>query len=132
MNDLKAKILELRKSKVEANRRTCIGLLETFLATNPGDVEAWYAKAGCHDFLGEEQAALPCYHKVYAIGWRELPEKDQPSFFVGYGSTLRNNLAFDESSDRLAESIQHFPNYPALKVFQALSLYSQAKVCGPV
>ena len=118
-------INRLRHSKIEADRRHCISLLEAHLAKNSNDVEAWYNKACCHDFLGEEKEAEPCYRKCFELGWQGLPPEEHKSFFVGYGSTLRNNLKYDESVQVLEEGIRHFPNFPALKVFLAFTFYSQ-------
>lgn len=117
-------IKTLRNSKSEDDRRKCLELLEEFLKANPNDTEAWYDKAGCHDFLGEELAAEPCYRKAYELGWQSLPAEEQPSFFVGFGSTLRNNLKFEESIAVFKKGIEAFPNYPALKVFLAFSAFS--------
>lgn len=114
----------LRHSKDEADRRKAIELLTAYLAQDSSSPEAWYAKAGCHDFLGEEKDAEPCYQRVYDLGWQRLAEPEQKSFLVGYGSTLRNNLKFEESARVLNEGISHFPDYPAFKAFLALTYYS--------
>ncbi|WP_323156663.1 hypothetical protein, partial [Pseudomonas oryzihabitans] len=83
------KIQQLKKSKSEDDRKACIPLLQEYLATNPVDAISWYDLAGCFDFCGFEKEAESCYWKTYEIGWRLLPEAVQPSFFVGFGSTLR-------------------------------------------
>jgi len=127
MSDCKAKILALRRSKSEEERRACIGLLSDYLTQNPQDAEAWYDKAGCHDFLGEEKEAEPCYRKTYELGWQNLPAGEQKSFFVGFGSTLRNNLKYGESISVLKEGIKRFPDYAPLKVFLAFSFYSDGQ-----
>lgn len=114
----------LRHSKDENDRKKAIELLEDYLEENPKSAEAWYAKAGCHDFIGEEKEAEPCYQQVYNIGWKNLSIYEQKSFFVGFGSTLRNNLQFEKSAQVLKEAIGHFPDYPALKAFLAFTYYS--------
>jgi ribosomal-protein-alanine N-acetyltransferase len=121
---MKEQIETLRRSKSEADRRKCISLLSTYLESHPEDAKAWYDKASCHDFLGEEREAEPCYRQCFEIGWRQLPKEEQRSFFVGFGSTLRNNLNFSESISVLKSAAQAFPDYPALKIFLALSYYS--------
>ncbi len=83
--------------------------------------------AGCFDFCGFENEAEPCYWKTYELGWQQLPEHEQPGFFVGFGSTLRNNLKYKESEKILLEAIIYFPNYPALKAFLSFTLYSECK-----
>ena len=87
----------------------------------------WYARACEYDRSGLEKKAEPCYSKVYELGWRLLPVKERPGFFLGFGSTLRNNRKFKRSAEILAEGVKHFPHYPALKVFLALTLHSSGK-----
>ena len=124
---MKTKINILKKSKNEDDRRACIALLANYLGNHKDDAEAWYDKACCHDYLGEEMEAEPCYEWAYKIGWRDLPQEEQFSLFLGYGSTLRNNLKFEKSVEILREGISAFPDAPVLKVFLALSFYSLHK-----
>jgi len=91
------------------------------------DVRQWYARACEYDRAGFEKKAEPCYSKVYELGWRLLPEKERSGFFVGFGSTLRNNRNFKRSADILTEGVRHFPHYPALNIFLALTLRSSGK-----
>ena len=125
--ELKNKIEQLKDSKSEEDRKSCIPLLQEYLATVPNDATSWYDLACCYDFCGFEKEAEPCYWKTYEIGWKQLPETEQYSFFVGFGSTLRNNLKFADSEKVLRDAIIHFPKYPALKVFLAFTLYSIGK-----
>ena len=122
---MNSEIKKLRTSKNENDRKQALVLLSTYLLENPNDPEAWYDKAGCHDFLGEETEAEPCYQKAYDLGWRKLPVGEQRSFFVGFGSTLRNSLKFEKSREILEEGIRNLPEHPALKVFLAFTFYSQ-------
>lgn len=122
-----AQINELKNSKSEEDRKKCISLLQEYLQSNPQDAVAWYDLAGCYDFCGFEKEAQPCYQKTYKLGWKALPDKEQPVFFVGFGSTLRNNLDFLNSEKVLRDGIVSFPNYPALKVFLSFTLHSQGK-----
>lgn len=125
--ELVQKINKLKDSKSEEDRKICIPLLQEFLKENPNDPVAWYDLAGCFDFCGFEKEAEPCYWKTYEIGWQKLPISEQAGFFVGFGSTLRNNLKFSESERVLKDAIVHFPTYPALKCFLAFTLYSDGK-----
>ncbi|MFN8369565.1 MAG: tetratricopeptide repeat protein [Bacteriovoracaceae bacterium] len=122
---MKEQFKELSFSNNETDRKKCITLLEKYLLTKPNDIEAWYDKAGCHDFIGEEKTAELCYQKCYELGWIQLSTLEQKSFFVGYGSTLRNNSKYDESIRILDEGIKNFPDYPALQVFLSLAYYSK-------
>lgn len=115
---------ELKRSKNEADRRECIAFLQEHLAKSPEDAAAWYDKACCHDFLGEEKEAEPCYRKCFNLGWKKLPEDEQQSFFIGFGSTLRNNLKYEEAISVLSEAVRIFPQSPTLKVFLAFAYYS--------
>jgi tetratricopeptide (TPR) repeat protein len=131
---MKERIEILRRSKLESDRRQCIALLAKYIENDPGDAKAWYDKAGCHDFLGEEREAEPCYRKCFELGWQQLPKEEQASFFVGFGSTLRNNLKFAESISVLKRAAEIFPSNAALKVFLALSYYSnrEDRACAEV
>jgi|JI10StandDraft_1071094.scaffolds.fasta_scaffold328306_1 ribosomal-protein-alanine N-acetyltransferase len=117
----------LKKSKSEEDRRKCVPLLQEHLKTNPKDATAWYDLACCFDFLGQELDAEPCYQKTLEIGYQQLPATEQTSFFVGFGSTLRNNFKFKESTEVFEQGNKAFPKYPALKVFAAFTLYTQGK-----
>jgi len=127
MDSLKEKIERLKDSKSEEDRKQCIPLLKEYLSNSPNDAQAWYDLAGCYDFIGDELLAEPCYKKTYLLGVDKIPEVERAGFFVGYGSTLRNNLKFSESSDVLKSSLQVFPKYPALDIFLAFTLYSEGK-----
>ena len=87
----------------------------------------WYERASEYDRTGFEKKAEPCYSKVYELGWRKLPKKEWPGFFVGFGSTLRNNRKYRKSAEILTEGVKNFPRYPALKFFLALTLYSRGE-----
>lgn len=117
----------LKDSKSEDDRRQCIPLLKKYLEQNSQDAVAWYDLAGCHDFIGEEKEAEPCYQKTFDLGYEKLPLNEQPGFFLGFGSTLRNNGKFEESKNIFKKAIAAFPDYPALKVFLAFTLYSMGE-----
>jgi len=127
MNSQKELIDQLKDSSSEEDRKKCIPLLQEYLKEHSQDAVAWYELACCFDFLGFEKEAEPCYGKTYELGWQQLPATEQAGFFVGFGSTLRNNLDFVRSEKILTDAIVHFPNYPALKVFLAFTLHSQGK-----
>lgn len=120
-------IASLRKSKLKTDREMCVQLLNEYLLQNPNDAEACYDLAGCLDFLGLELEAEPNYKKAYAFGLDGLPKEKHVSFYVGYGSTLRNNNKLEESEAILREGIYKFPSYLPLNVFLALTLFSKGK-----
>lgn len=111
------------EARTSAAKKALIPLLEEYLEGNPWDIRAWYRLACSNDFLGRERAAEPCYEKVYKA-WRELPIKERPGFFVGYGSTLRNNKKLPKSAKVLRDGVKRFPANPELRIFLALTLYS--------
>jgi ribosomal-protein-alanine N-acetyltransferase len=127
VTDLKNEIDALKDSKSADDRKKCIPLLQKFLEQNPNDAQAWYDLAGCFDFTGDEKSAEPCYKKTYELGVGQIPVSEQSGFFVGYGSTLRNNFKFAESNQVLRSGLEVFPQYPALDIFLALTLYSEGK-----
>jgi tetratricopeptide (TPR) repeat protein len=121
---LKELIKTLRFSKLEDDRRECIRLIGEYLQDHDDDVEAWFSLAICLDFLGYEEEAELNYRKVDTLGAEKLPIEHQASFYLGYGSTLRNNGQLEESKDILEEGVLKFADQPALKVFLALTLHS--------
>lgn len=129
MKELAGTIARLSAVKTEAAKRRLIPLLKEWLAARAGDIPAWYRLACCYDFLGREKLAEPCYARVYR-NWRALPAAERPGFFVGYGSTLRNNGRLALSAAVLERGVKNFPDYPALKAFLALSLYSRRDFRG--
>ena len=126
MQTLNTEIEKLKELKTEGSRKKLIHLLRERLAANNNDTSAWYDLACCYDSLGCEKEAEPCYAQVYKR-WRTLPKKERPGFFVGFGSTLRNNIKLARSEAVLKEGVRHFPDYLALKVFLALTFYTGKK-----
>jgi [ribosomal protein S5]-alanine N-acetyltransferase len=127
LENTKEKINILKNSKSEDERRQCIPLLKEYLSKSQDDAEAWYDLAGCYDFIGDEVSAEPCYKKTYELGVDKISAEERARFFVGFGSTLRNNLKFGESSQVLKSSLETFPKYPALDIFLAFTIYSDGK-----
>jgi len=120
-------IASLRQSKDDKDREVCITLLRDGLKSHPSDIQACYDLACCYDFLGRELEAEPCYQTVYELGPTLLPSTEQPGFYLGYGSTLRNNVKLDLSTKILLEGIEKFPGHSALKVFLGFTFYSAGK-----
>lgn len=127
MDSLKEQIEKLKALNSEEDKKKCISLLKEHLSHNPNDAQAWYDLASCYDFIGEELLSESCYQKTYQLGIDKIPESKRAGFFVGYGSTLRKNLKFSESSDVLKSGLQLFSNFPALDIFLAFTLYSEGK-----
>ena len=88
---------------------------------DPDDVEAQIAAAYAHDRRGDERGAIRYYDRAWALG---VPEEKRKGFLVGFGSTLRNVGRADEAVAILAEAVQQYPDYPALRAFLALALHS--------
>src|SRR5687768_17378574 len=101
--DKNTEITLLLNSKAPADKQKCIPLLQQYLGENPSDAEAYYDLAGCFDTLGLEVEAEESYLRAYELGPSLLPETKRPHFYVGYGSTLRNNRKLDESLKVLEE-----------------------------
>lgn len=120
-------IEKLKTSRSEDDRKRCIPLLQEYLQGQPQDAVAWYDLACCYDFCGDEKKAEPCYQKTYELGWQQLPAAEQAGFFVGFGSTLRNNLDFAKSEKILREGILQFPEQAALKVFLSFTLHTEGR-----
>lgn len=120
-------IEDLIISKQENDRKNCIPLLTGHLEKSPGDVDSWYDLACCYDFMGKEIDAEPNYLKVYELGPDRLSPRNQLGYYVGYGSTLRNNKKYGESEKILRQGIEKFPRHAALKIFLGFTLHSNGE-----
>ncbi len=115
---------QLLSSREESDRKQCIALLNEHLKVNSKDAKSWYDLACCHDFLGQEVEAEPAYRAALSSGLETLSVGDQKGFYVGFGSTLRNNKNFGESLAILRAGVGKFPAYIALRFFLGLTLQS--------
>jgi tetratricopeptide (TPR) repeat protein len=61
---------------------------------------------------------------IYSTDIENLSVEDQKGFYVGFGSTLRNNKKLEESLDLLKQGIKKFPEYLPLRVFLGFTLHS--------
>jgi tetratricopeptide (TPR) repeat protein len=87
----------------------------------PDEALVFYELASAHDRADDEAGALPHYRRALELG---LSDQERKGAMLGMGSTLRNLSQYEESVRVLSEAISEFPDYAALKVFLALSLYS--------
>ncbi|MBC7811000.1 MAG: tetratricopeptide repeat protein, partial [Burkholderiales bacterium] len=96
-------------------------MFEALGAEYPDEALIFYERASAHDRAEDEAGALPHYRRALELG---LHEEERKGALLGMGSTLRNLGQHEESVRVLSEAVSEFPNYPALRVFLALSLYS--------
>ncbi|HAH11477.1 MAG TPA: hypothetical protein DCL54_18600 [Alphaproteobacteria bacterium] len=89
-------------------------------AVHPHDAYAQYLVGSAYDSCGREALAIVHYEKVFGLGIANLPEVRRPELYVQTGSTLRNLRRFGEARKILAEGMNHYPDYQALRVFAAL------------
>ncbi|MBS4201665.1 tetratricopeptide repeat protein [Bacillus sp. FJAT-49732] len=110
--------IELRNSgkHVEANE-LLVGLAGKF----PNDAEVQYHCAWSFDVLGKEAEAVPYYESALKLG---LNDSDAKGAYVGLGSTYRTLGEYEKARKVLEEGITRYPDYLALRVFQAITLYN--------
>lgn len=111
------------RKKVQGGLR----MLRLHTKENPTDAVAWYEYACAEDGFGTESKALLAYERVLKIGANTLPLKEQPGFYLGMGSTLRNLRKFVEANKILRMGIKRHPRFRALYLFIALNDYSRNK-----
>ncbi|MCJ8008718.1 tetratricopeptide repeat protein [Lederbergia wuyishanensis] len=110
--------IELRNSgsHLEANE-LLVRLAEKF-STN-ADVQ--YHCAWSFDVLGKEAEAVPYYELALKLG---LNDSDAKGAFLGLGSTYRTLGEYEKAGRVLEEGINRYPDFLALRVFQAMTLYN--------
>jgi len=101
-----------------------IAYFQRLTAEHPGDPRLAFALGGAFDFAGREAEAMPPYLRARQLG---LSGDDVPRWYVQVGSTLRNLNQTKEAVDLLAEGAAHFPDDAAIRIFQALALFSDGR-----
>ena len=120
-DDQLAEAIELREAgELEHARR----LLLQLRAAHPGDARVAVQTAWVHDSMGLEEEAVAHYRAALT---GELPDEELRGAYLGLGSTYRALGLDDESERTLREGIERFPNFQALRVFHALTLYNRGE-----
>jgi predicted Zn-dependent protease len=88
---------------------------------HPDDPQIAVQAAWVHDSLGFEEEAVEHYRAAIA---GELPDADLRSALLGLGSTYRALGRDAESDETFREGIERFPDFVALRVFRAMTLYN--------
>jgi predicted Zn-dependent protease len=113
-----AEAVQLRESgDLERAREQLLGLRAEF----PEDAQVAVQTAWVHDSIGYEAEAVEHYEAAIA---GELSDDELRGALLGLGSTYRT-LGRDGDSDRiLRQGIERFPDFKALRVFHAMTLYN--------
>ena len=110
--------IQLRKDE---HYEEALVALQALRAKSPNDPVLNYQCAWTCDAQGKEGAAVPYYEAALANG---LTGEDRRSALLGLGSTFRCLGKYDRSLQVLEDGIRQFPEYRALRVFHALTLYN--------
>ena len=93
-------------------------------ATHPDNARVLYEVGGAYDTAGQEDLARSFYEQALAA----VLEGDLlRRCYLQYGSTLRNLGEHDASLQVFARAREAFPESPALKVFEAISLHAAGR-----
>ncbi|MGE7918045.1 tetratricopeptide repeat protein [Viridibacillus sp. NPDC093762] len=90
----------------------------------PEDGLVNYQTAWSLDVLGLENEAIPYYEKAILLG---LNNQDEPNAYLGLGSTYRTIGEYQKSEKVLQEGITKYPDFKALQVFYAMTLFNLKK-----
>ena len=101
--------------------------LKLYLEKNDHNTLMWLALAYEYDSNDYEKEAEKAYQIVWERRLEGIPKEQFSSFYLSFGSTLRNNLKFEESCEILKKGCDLFPKDAPLKGFYALSLYSHGE-----
>jgi predicted Zn-dependent protease len=95
-------------------------LLLSLRSEQPDDATIAALAAWTHDSLGLEAEAV-AHYRAAAAG--DLPEADRRAVMLGFASTLRVLGRDEEAGQVFAAAVEQFPDFPALRVFQAMHFY---------
>lgn len=112
------KAIELRKEgKLKESNEILVNLVNKY----PNDPIINFQCAWSYDALGLERKAVEYYKKAISIG---LPDEELQYAYLGLGSSYRILGQYKESKEMLEEGLSKFPEYKAMKVFYAMTLYN--------
>lgn len=103
------------------NMQPTIDALLLIHASHPGNPRVLYEVGGAYDTAGQEETAQGFYEKALASG---LEDDLLRRCYVQYGSTLRNVGQYEKSRGVFAAARKKFPESPALRVFEAITLHA--------
>lgn len=124
MDDIAEAIERGEALEREGKPEEAIAYFEDLMARHPENADVVFAYAGALDFAGREVDAVAPYRRARELG---LSDDQLPRWYVQFGSTLRNNQAFDEAVAVLEEGRRRFPEDAAIACFLALALHSAGK-----
>jgi len=115
------KVLQLREKNL---LRDSNQLMMDIHRDYPEDGLVNYQTAWSLDVLGLENEAIPYYEKAILLG---LNNQDEPNAYLGLGSTYRTIGEYQKSEKVFQEGITKYPNFKALQVFYAMTLFNLKK-----
>jgi predicted Zn-dependent protease len=96
-------------------------LLLELRSEDPADARVAVQTAWVHDSLGFEEEVVELDGAAIA---GDLPDEELRAALLGLGSTYRALGRDAESDETLRRGIERFPDFRALRVFHALTLYN--------
>lgn len=114
-------LLAARRLRQSGDHAAARDLLAALAAQRPDDAQAHYEAACVHDFLGQEQAAVPYYQAAIRLG---LAGEDLRGAYLGLGSTYRALGQYAEAEATLSDGLERFPGAVELQAFLAMARYN--------
>lgn len=96
-------------------------LLLELRSESPDDARIAVQTAWVHDSMGFEEEAVAHYEAAIA---GDLSDDELRGALLGLGSTYRALGRDDESEETFRRGIERFPDFAALRVFRAMTLYN--------
>jgi len=112
---------EVRALREAGKHDEHLAAARALVADAPMNVDAQIEAAYAHDRANREREAIGYYDAAFRLG---VPTAEKRTFYVGFGSTLRNVGRADESVAVLAQAVAEDPGYAPFHAFLALALFS--------
>ena len=99
-------------------------MLLSLLEEHPDDPQVLFEVGGIYDLMDSANEAIPYYHRAIDLG---LKGPDLQECYICFGICQRAVGDYPESLETLEEAAELFPRDNSIKVFLAMTLYSNKR-----
>jgi len=99
-------------------------MLLSLLEEHPDDPQVLFEVGGIYDLMDSANEAIPYYHRAIELG---LEGPDLQECYICFGICQRAVGDYPESLETLEQAAELFPKDNSIKVFLAMTLYSNGR-----